>query len=262
MAAQLGIASPQPLALGGTNYAFGGARATDTPYMNSGMADGSVPSVEEQVGMYLSSTNGVADPNAIYTIFAGGNDIKGVAAVEWGPSEVFAAASYVEILTQQLIDAGAESILVANVPNVGLAPIVALGSTPPSVATGLTMAYNATFANIGSNPEVVLVDTFTTSNAIAADTAAGATQYGFTNLNGSCAMDTESGVNTSGNCDNYLFYDLLHPTAAANSVIAADALAGAIQLRNNRAAVVPVPAAAWLFMSGLAGLVGLRKARK
>ena len=172
-------------------------------------------------------------------------------------------------MVNQLIAAGAKSILVANVPNVGLAPIIALGGSDPAQATGLTAGFNAGFAAVDALPEVALVDTFTTSNDIAADIANGGPIYGFNNANDSCAMHNEFGVNPdpSGSCDSYLFYDLLHPTAAANGVIAGAALGAAQQLRANRAAElgvapVPVPAAAWLFVSGLAGLAGLRKARK
>jgi outer membrane lipase/esterase len=259
MAIQLGIAPPTPSLANGNNYAYGGARVSTG--FGQGNPPQAVPSLQEQVGQYLAANGNAADPDAIYTVFGGGNDIKGVAAQDWGPSEAFAAAGAITPLVQQLIAAGAKSILVANVPNVGLAPIA---SASAALATTLTQGYNATFATIGiDNPEVVLVDTYSTSVAIADDyDNNGSAAYGFTNISGSCAIDTETGVNTSGNCDSYLFYDLLHPTAAANNLIAADALAGAIQLRNNRAAVVPVPAAAWLFMSGLAGLVGLRKARK
>lgn len=258
MASQLGMAAPTPSLAGGSNYAFGGARTSVT---------GAVPSVQDQVNMYLAATNGVADPDAIFTLFAGGNDIKGVAAGEIGPTEVFAASAVIPSMVNQLIAAGAQSILVANVPNVGLAPIISAGGSDPAQATGLTNGFNLGFASVGALNEVVLVDTFSTSNAIAADYATGGSQYGFTNINDSCAIDTASGVNTSGNCDSYLFYDLLHPTAAANNVIAGDALSAAEQLRINRATAlgttaVPVPAAAWLFISGLAGLAGLRKVKK
>jgi outer membrane lipase/esterase len=260
MASQLGIAAPTPSLAQGTNFAFGGARTA---------VDGSVPSVQTQVNQYLGATGGVADPNAIFTLFAGGNDIKGVAAGDFGPLEAFQASAVIPSMVNQLIAAGAKSILVANVPNVGLAPIIALGGSDPAQATGLTAGFNAGFEAVGGLPEVVLVDTFTTSNLIAADIANGGPVYGFTNANDSCAMHNEYGVNPdpSGSCDSYLFYDLLHPTAAANAVIAGAALGAAEQLRANRAAElgvapVPVPAAAWLFVSGLAGLAGLRKARK
>lgn len=266
MASQLGIAAPTPSLAGGSNFAFGGARTN---------VDGAVPSVQSQINLYLygsdglSGTGGVADPNAIYTLFAGGNDIKGVAAGDFGPTEAFGASAVIPNMVNQLIAAGAKSILVANVPNVGLAPIIALGGSDPVQATGLTMGFNAGFAAVDALSEVVLVDTFTTSNVIAADIANGGPIYGFTNANDSCAMHNEYGVNPdpSGSCDSYLFYDLLHPTAAANATIAGAALGAAQQLRANRAAElgvapVPVPAAAWLFVSGLAGLAGLRKARK
>src|ERR1700726_3424267 len=54
--------------VGGNNYAIGGARV---------VADsGNVLSTQTQIATYLASTGGVADPNAIYTYWAGSNDLK------------------------------------------------------------------------------------------------------------------------------------------------------------------------------------------
>ena len=52
---------------GGTNYAIGGARI-DTPVANT------IP-VTAQVELYLSTHGGRADPNALYTVWGGGNDL-------------------------------------------------------------------------------------------------------------------------------------------------------------------------------------------
>ena len=57
--------------LGGTDYAFGGAWVTAP----QPIAGGSIPSVPEQVGLYLLQHGGKADPKALYVIEGGGNDI-------------------------------------------------------------------------------------------------------------------------------------------------------------------------------------------
>ena len=61
--------SPPSLA-GGTNFAWGGACVNAAaPCLNP------VPNIGTQVTQYLSLTGGVADPNALYSIWGGANDI-------------------------------------------------------------------------------------------------------------------------------------------------------------------------------------------
>ncbi len=59
----------KPYLLGGTNFAFGGAWVTQPSSVTG------VPSVPEQVGIYLLQHGGKADPNALYILEGGGNDI-------------------------------------------------------------------------------------------------------------------------------------------------------------------------------------------
>ncbi len=65
--------SATPVGLpGGTNYAAGGA--TNIDYANYQTL---APNTVSQIQSYLASTNGVANPNALYMISSGGNDIRG-----------------------------------------------------------------------------------------------------------------------------------------------------------------------------------------
>src|ERR1035438_7571596 len=57
--------------LGGTDYAFGGAFVT-APQPIPG---GTIPSVPQQVELYLAQHGGKADPHALYVLEGGGNDI-------------------------------------------------------------------------------------------------------------------------------------------------------------------------------------------
>ena len=52
-------------------------------------------------------------------------------------------------------------------------------------------------------------------------------------------------------------WDEIHPTTAGFSYLTADIL----NTVNGLDVAVPVPAAAWLFISGVAGLAGLRRAK-
>lgn len=242
LASNLGIAAPTPSLAGGTGHAYGGARV---------IVDTTVPSLQSQVNGYLAANGGVADPNALYTLFGGGNDLNGVSAGTVGILEVFAAADQIGLIAQQLLDAGAQAIMVVNVPNVGLAPIAA---GDPGAATGLTEGYNTgVAASIAGKAGVALLDTFAISNAIAANPAA----YGITNTSDACINDLIGGL--VSDCSAYLFFDDLHPTAAAGAAIAAGAEAVALSIMPT---AVPVPAALPLMMSALAGLFATRRLKK
>ena len=56
-----------------------------------------------------------------------------------------------------------------------------------------------------------------------------------------------------------MWWDEIHPTTAGHALLAADVLNTVNTLD---VATVPVPAAAWLFMSGLAGIAGLKRVKK
>ncbi|MGI4879633.1 MAG: SGNH/GDSL hydrolase family protein [Janthinobacterium lividum] len=103
-----------PSLLGGTNYAFGGARI-----VNDGDA---VPDLAVQVGGYLAAVGQVADPNALYIINDGGNDVYGIEAGSIGGYS--SVATYTTALLDTLaasVEAlsarGATHILVTGIPN-------------------------------------------------------------------------------------------------------------------------------------------------
>ncbi|MCA6221151.1 autotransporter outer membrane beta-barrel domain-containing protein [Photorhabdus antumapuensis] len=101
---------------GGNNYAMGGATAIP----NSGNENNTT---QEQVGRYLASHGGHADPNGMYVHWVGGNDIEAALRnpgnaqkmVEGGAK---AAASQV----RTLLDKGAGLVIVPTVPDVGMTP--------------------------------------------------------------------------------------------------------------------------------------------
>ncbi len=243
LAADLGVAAPTASAFGGTNFAWGGSRTSLAGSIGQ-------PSAQVQVGQYLTATGGVADPNALYTILIGGNDINAFDGVGYGAAELAADGQLVATLAGDLLAAGAQSILVLNVPDLGAAPIA---DGNEAGATSLTSLYNgnlaAALAGLGS-PNVALLDTFTISQNIVANPAA----FGLTNVDDAC-LDT-SVPSLCGDPENYLFWDDLHPTTVGHELIADAALVVA-----NNLAPVPLPAALPMMMFALSGLIGVRKLR-
>lgn len=132
-ASSLGL-SAQPSLMGGTDFAFGGARMgplfSSFPY-----------SVSDQLASFLSalSANGdVAPASALYVVQGGGNDVRDIVAGGGDPSALVSAyvASTIGILSE-LKSAGAYNILFANIPDIGKAPAIqALG---PDAVFGASM---------------------------------------------------------------------------------------------------------------------------
>jgi len=105
----------RPSSQGGNNYAEGGAVAVPAinPLFNT----------QDQLQRYLASRGGRADPDGLYIHWIGGNDLAAAAlspliARQLVDNSAGAAASQVS----RLLDAGAGTVIVPTVPNVGATP--------------------------------------------------------------------------------------------------------------------------------------------
>ncbi|WP_158150444.1 autotransporter outer membrane beta-barrel domain-containing protein [Pantoea ananatis] len=135
LARQAGL-TLQPSSQGGSNYAAGGAVAVAAinPQFNT----------QDQVARYLASTNGRADPNGLYIHWIGGNDLA--AAVALPPlattlidNSAGAAASQVKAL----LNAGAGTVIVPTVPNVGATPALIEAILQPFSAAAVSAAFQS-----------------------------------------------------------------------------------------------------------------------
>jgi outer membrane lipase/esterase len=231
--------SGTPSNAGGTNYAQGGARVTQVPGQSTppGMAE---RPVSTQVSEYLTSRNNAADPNALYTMFAGANDFfVQFTALQAGQitsaqlqTNVLLAATQEVQQVGRLSAAGARYIMVVGGFDAAMTPSsLALDAATRAAVTQLTAGYNLTLwtSLLGAGIRVIPVDLFSLFNEIRANPSA----YGFTNITGvACgqfpgAPNTSSlfclqGVNTTATLANtYMFADATgHLTAASNRIIA------------------------------------------
>ena len=107
----------KPSLLTGTDYAFAGAWVTEAVPIPGG----SIPSVPQQVRMYLAQHGGKADPNALYVLEGGGNDILGTTT---GSPEALAYQIALGIATSELLlrQAGARHFVIPDLLNVALLP--------------------------------------------------------------------------------------------------------------------------------------------
>lgn len=246
LAANLGLTANAALT-GGTNWAFGGA-PTGPPYTQS------VPYITQQVsggfpGLpgYLQTTGGIADPNALYVVWGGGNDVR--------QGSITGSVANISAAITALAAAGAQDFVVPNLPNIGLTPeAIAAGPAAVAGATFLSTMFNAQLAAAVSSLEtslginIIEVDVFAFLNNVIGNPSL----FGITNTNSRCysgATGVGGGGTVCANPDEYVFWDGIHPTAAAHGFLGDFATA----------AVIPVPPAAILLVSAFAVLGGLRR---
>jgi outer membrane lipase/esterase len=218
---------------GGNNYAFGGARTTG----------GSIPSLLVQVGVFVGGVPAL-DPNALYVVVAGGNDMRDarLAGAATIPGAATAAANNIQTALSQLAGKGARSVLVANLPDLGATPeAVALGLV--AVSTQATDAFNALMPGVvgygaSLGLQMSFLDLAGLSGAVRNDALLnGGAVYGITNVSTPCgAFSGSIGIS----CSMSLFSDTLHPSARAHALIGAAAVAA-----------VPEPSVVLMLLAGL-----------
>jgi len=208
VADELGVTGATAYA-GGTNYAIGGQRSDQV--------------LGGQIPQFLAQNGGVADPDALYAIWAGGNDF-----LQGNPDPTNAVENVLESILG-LAAFGAKDFLIFNLP----------------IADPWAFAFNSGLANglstLQNDLNINQFDVF----SIFLDMTLNPSDYGFTNVTEPCL--TASSVCT--NPDEYLLWDAVHPTAATHKFIAG-AVLDSIQ--------VSAPATLIIFSLGFAGLIRLR----
>lgn len=220
-----------PSLMGGTDYAFGGAGLVN----NS--AAGPIPTLPQQLQMYLAANGGVADPHALYQVWGGANDIFYQTAVSTDPNVLAAgtlAAAQTELgLLGQLQAAGGKYVVVYNLPDIGKTPAgLAGGAAASAGASQLSVLYNSQLNSglgqlSGKGLNIIPVNAYMLLNEVIANPAA----YGFDNVTvpacGLAATSVQCGPQGSGLPYTYapgtentsLFADGVHPTTATHRLL-------------------------------------------
>jgi phospholipase/lecithinase/hemolysin len=202
---------------GGSNFAHGNAQTF-------GNSDAFVLDVRGQVDQFLAQPT--LDPNALFVVFAGANDLIA------GQMDVNVPVGNLIFDIGRLIAAGAENLLVGNLPRLGLTPRFNGNPSQAVSMNAITDAFNAALASaLGSlevnEPEVNLYR-FDVAQLVN-DAVANPAEFGFSNVKQSAAPGLQYNsffYNTNNivpNPDSYLFWDDLHPTAAAHALLAENA---------------------------------------
>ncbi len=217
----------KPSAAGGTDFAWGGAG-----FVNNVAA---VPTIPQQLQMYLGTTGGKADGNALYQVWGGANDIFYLSGALTNPNAIAAgtaSAAQAELgVLGALQAAGARYVVVYNLPDLGKTPASAAGGAAAQAgASQLAVLYNGVLnsglmqlSNNGLN--IIPVNTFALLNEAVANPSA----YGFSNVttpacSGSSIQCGPQGSGlpysyAAGTNQTYLFADGVHPTTAADAML-------------------------------------------
>ncbi|MCL8381049.1 autotransporter outer membrane beta-barrel domain-containing protein [Xanthobacter aminoxidans] len=219
--------------VGGTNYAQGGA-CVDSGYNipKCVVYPSNTLGETQQLQTYLASTGGVANPNALYSMWAGANDVFSQAILWNGGAEtkeqaianVATAADQHVANIATLSRAGARYIIVPNLPDISKAPVTGILGDAAFFSEAVT-TYNTTLNQDlrrlgGSN--IIFVDDFALLNEVIANPA----MYGFTNVTSkactqlfslTCTANTLVAPNAQ---NDYLFADIVHPTPAGHALLA------------------------------------------
>ncbi|NEO55224.1 MAG: SGNH/GDSL hydrolase family protein [Okeania sp. SIO3B5] len=216
----------------GANYAIGGSVSGDKNI------NGNPRGLQQQLESFISpllATDSSANSEALYTIWIGANDYSDPL------SNTDIVVNNISNAIASLYNVGARNFLIPNLPSLGITPLATLRNTS-DILNELTDEHNQkledAIAQLNQSlvgAKIILLDV----NSLVDDRIENSSQFGFTNVTDSwsdtvlafCpdAFFAEDGSVESCDIDvpdpdEYLFWDLIHPTEAANQFIANEAL--------------------------------------
>jgi outer membrane lipase/esterase len=220
--------APKPSSQGGTDFAYGGARVTQLPGVPATPPTGTAPPVSAQVSSYLAA--GPVDSHALYSVWAGANDIffqaglAGAGQITSAQVQANVAQAAADELAQiaRLQAAGAHNIIVINLPDIGRTP--AGQQSGAATFTALSSLYNTILSDglgrLGLN--VIPINAFALLNEVLANPGA----YGFANAvlpactTASSITCTPATLRDPSAASTFVFADGVHITTGAHQLLA------------------------------------------
>lgn len=208
-----------PYLAGGDNYAVGGAlAAADRPLQGF-----TVPGLVTQLGYSTVASGGIADPNGLYVLNFGNNDVStllaGLAAAPNPTAAAIFRAAYTAAFVGNYLGAvttlnsqGATQFLIGGVPNPDIPEGVALQAALEAGLSTLVLTPGST---------LVRFDYFDFFNRLRADPVA----FGLPadidlNLANACVDISVAPSNPNPDCRKFFSFDGIHPTAPIHAALA------------------------------------------
>lgn len=206
-----------------TDYAFGGATTGSDNTLNTSFGPPlpvTLPGLQQEIDGF-TATNQSADPNALYIVWAGGNDFLPTQSSFTPYTNPTTSIKNISQAVSSLEGVGAKDIVVVNLPDLGKIPLT-LGSPLSDPLSTLTNVYNSGLAEAlkglrqTSAPDTNL--TLFDINSLFKDILANPTQFGLTNVTSPCLNQQTRSV--CSNPNESFFWDVQHPTTAVDKIIA------------------------------------------
>lgn len=248
---RMGIVTNASL-LGGNNFADGGARTdyniveadSTKPFpVNLLGQGGALPenafpwTLDSQRAAFTA--RGVYDPDGLYIVFAGANDLSDLITMVAihskypllfpDPQPALVMGKVLQSINNTIaafVTAGARNIMVPNVPNLGVIPAVTSnGPAFAGLAAAMTAQYNAALNTMLSGWEatglvnIIPFNTYSLLTNLVNNPAA----YGFSNATTPCYTGFVGPTQPGSECaapGSYVFWDIEHPTTAAHGLLA------------------------------------------
>jgi len=226
-------------------------------------------------GALLGIAGEVPDPDALYIVWGGGNNILDTisnAAGAADPGSVAAAGisnavQDIVFITAMLASLGVDQVMIPNLPDLGRIPR-SLDNGNSAIGTAISSGFNQVLESVLpllNWIDVILFDTFSIMGLALDDPGA----YGFTNVTDTCLTGGLPGYLGGGDvCADpagYMFWDDIHATTRTHEYLAGamvDLLDSLVPVSSPAVAAisVPEPPGSMLFAVGLAFLIVVRKA--
>lgn len=227
----------------GTNYAVGGARTVTQDLYPNRIIARYITTVTSQIAQHLAKQP-TLDPNGMYPIWAGANDILAslqtnaaalaapatqAATVQTVLADVQTAAENTAGLVSTLLDAGAGTVMVLNLPDLGRTPL-ANQQKSQAIMSGATLKFNTVLGlRIAAlKGQIVMLNVQGLLDEVTDAPAA----FGLTNVVSPACTSTEIlGRNISAQTckpdtlvapdanQTYLFADAIHPTGIGHKLL-------------------------------------------
>jgi len=217
------------------DFAYGGATTGVGNYVDGGTQTTpgklGLPGMQVELAGSAPLLTPALTSSALFIVWGGANDF-------FAGGSPTTAVTNIDSIVATLQAEGVQHILVPGLPDIGL--------TPEFYGDPVATAYSEEFNSLllASLPSGVSYgDTFTLLDQITSDPS-----YGFTDVKDPCF----NGTSVCSNPNQYLFWDGVHPTTAADAFLA----------QEFATAATPEPSSILLFGSGISGLIALIRHRR
>lgn len=222
--------------LDGINYACGGS-TTNSVGNNLVWA----PSLHNQVSHFLSTAATPLDPEAVFFVWSGANDLLVLLEGATLPTQLqllqvaSTATKNIANEVEELSAHGAKRVVVLSLPNIGFTPLVgkaaAADPTLPASMKTLTFTFNSMLnQELGKvvakyNTKILYIDVYDILDDVILATKAGkpyvvaGQSFQFVNYTDTACGDVPSLMCPKDTPEGYIFADDVHPTDMANRLL-------------------------------------------